>query len=128
MELKITNIDKKAEVDGVWMDYLGVSICVARQNNPKFLESLKNHAKVHGRRPFHKLPTKKRNDVIRKAIADSIVVDWEGLVVNGEEFPYTPENALNLLTNDDECMNAIVNFSMDLSNYVAEAVEEVGEE
>lgn len=128
MDIKITHIDKKAEVDGIWMDYLGVSLCVARQNNPQFLKSLKAHAAKHGKRPFHALPKDKQNAVVKQAIADSILVGWEGLIIGGEEIPYTAENAFELITNDPECLNAITTFSMDLANYVVAAEEETGEE
>ncbi|MGE4486371.1 MAG: hypothetical protein AB7C95_00925 [Synergistaceae bacterium] len=128
MDIKITNIDKKSEVDGVWMDYLGVSICVARQNNPAFLDKLKELSAKEGRRPFHKLPSKKRNEVIKRTIAETIIVGWEGFMLGGKELEYTPENAYQLISNDPECLNAVTTFSMDLENYIAVEEEETGEE
>lgn len=128
MALKITNIDKSKETEGVWEDYCGVSLKIARQNNPNFLKFLKDAAKKQGRRPFHKLPKRKQSEILKEAIAETILVDWEDLIIQKEEIPYTPENALELINNDEECLNFITDVSMKMDNYIQEAEEEVGEE
>lgn len=127
MALKITRLDHKKVSEGVWTEYLGVELCIARHNNLAYLTALKREAEKIGPKPLHKLPAQVRTNVVMKCMAEHVLVGWRDLYIDGEEVPYTPENALELLTNDDECLSFIVEFALNTTNYILESERATGE-
>lgn len=127
MAIKITRLDNKKVTEGVWTEYLGVELCIARHNNLAYLTALKLEAEKIGPKPLHKLPQSVRSSIVMKAMAEHILVDWRGLIVEGEEVEYSPANALELLTNDEECLSFVIDFAMNTMHFMLEAEQVTGE-
>ena len=90
-ELEIAGVEIKIDDE--------TTIIVAAYGNKKFrsmrnrlLEPLTNAAGKKG------ITTDQADRVLEKCIAKCILLGWEGLKIEGKDFPYSAENCLKLLT------------------------------
>lgn len=126
MKLRITQIDDKAAQDGTWTEYRGVSLKIARSNNERFAQSF-----LRGSRPYRKeinanaLDNKIAERILCEALAEGILVDWKDFVIEGQEIPYSVENATSLMRDDPDCREFVQEFSKDLNNFLVQDKEEV---
>ena len=129
MELKITPVDKTAEEDGVWADYRGVKLKIARANNERYTREFRRLT-----RPYQKQIAKNKLDpdlakeILAKAAAKGLLRDWKDFYINGEKVPFSLENATQLLLNDEDCLDFVTEFAQDMDNYVVEEMEELAKE
>lgn len=84
---------------GVWHNLDETTrIKVAKLNNPRFLEAVRariEEAKTNG---VGELTEDEKERITLEAMAEGVLVDWEGFTLGGEEYPYSYENALKLLS------------------------------
>lgn len=94
-----TNLDLESE--GVWVELgEGARIKVARMNNPRHSAALRRITKPYRRQiEAGTLNEDISYRLIGEALAEGILLDWEGLTDNGEEIKYSPKTAKDLLTN-----------------------------
>ncbi len=124
MEISITPVDKKAQEEGSWGSYRGVKLLIARAGNTRFRASFKRLS-----RPFSKDIEKNTisetdgETILCQSLAEGVLRDWKGLMVNGKEIEYTTESAQSLLKNDPDCRAYVQEFSEDLDNYLKEDLE-----
>ncbi|AFU86574.1 tail assembly chaperone [Caulobacter phage CcrRogue] len=66
-----------------------------------------------------KLPDEKVEEINLKVIAGGVLADWKGIVVGGEEVPYSPDNAYAVLSNPKlgKMAGFIAQHSTDAQNY-----------
>jgi len=127
--LKITPTDPKAEEEGVWTDYRGVKLKIARLNNPKFQRAFKKFT-----RPYQKemrkgtLDNDISKEILAKAMAEGLLVDWKDFVVDDQEIPYSRDAATSLLINDTDCADFVHEFASDLDNFITEAEDDLEKE
>lgn len=119
--------NRDAEEHGTWMDYGdGVRFLVARKTNDEYRTFISKQWRSHDRLLSAKNPSKQADKLAEKfmleATARYILRDWEGLVNNGKDFPYTAENAVQFLEEYDDVRQDIEAYAEDRANYVA-AVE-----
>lgn len=94
-----SNLDLESE--GVWVE-LGedARIKVARMNNPRHASALRRLTKPYRRQiEAGTLNEDIAYRVIGEAMAEGILLDWQGLTENGEPLKYSPKAARDLLTN-----------------------------
>lgn len=111
--------DEKAELDGVWVPLSGTAkLKIARAGNPRHAACMKRLLT-----PYVK-PGMRTTDVAdeifqavaREAMAETILVDWDGIVKDGAPLPYSKEEALRALQMKDfqlavwESANALETF------------------
>ena len=126
MEIKITKNDADKELNGIWQEYFGVEFRIARFRNNNFMRQLRQKSK--GRRVNLDIYDAHKNKVIIEVMADTILLEWKNLFINGQEIPYNRDNAISLLTNDKDCLDFISTISMDMENYLLDDEEDlVGE-
>jgi len=93
-------VDKKKEVEGVWFDVAeGGRVKIARINNQAYRDAFRRRTVAAEQAVRLKvLDEASAERVLIDTLAEAILVDWEGFTAEGEEFPYTFENAQTLLT------------------------------
>ncbi|AFU86926.1 tail assembly chaperone [Caulobacter virus Karma] len=73
-----------------------------------------------------KLPDEKVEEINLKVIAGGVLADWKGIIVGGEEIPYSAEAAYTVLSNPKlgKMSAFIAQHSMDAQNYRDDARED----
>ena len=122
--LRITPVDDDAAENGAWANYRGVKLRIARANNPKFrsvfMRLTKPYQKELNAQNAGALDEDIMRDIMAKALSEAILTDWSNFVIDGEEIPFSKENAYSLLFNDEDCREFVTEFSRDLDNYIRE--------
>lgn len=99
-ELTTTATDPKKEIEGVWRPFTdGSRLKIARIGNPAYRSLLRR--KVKSNRAVldneDDLADKVSDKVLGEVMAETILLDWEGVTINGESVPYTKELGRTLL-------------------------------
>lgn len=103
MDLKRFRTNTATEIDGRWEQLTdGSRIKVARWGNPKFVRALDDEqAPYRTLISSGKLPADIDRAILDRVAAKTILVDWEGLELDGEALDYSSDTAF-LLLNDPE--------------------------
>jgi len=119
VKLKSIAVDPKAESEGVWLEYVaGFKVKVASTATRAFRDAMEaamlpyreliraDQGKEKGERKF---TDEMRTQVLREVVAKHVLVGWEGLEDDdGQPLPYSPERALELLS--DPAMHRLVSW------------------
>lgn len=127
--LKFTKTSRKLELEGVWVEYddgfgNSLQLLVARTaGNPHYEAEL---TKLMA--PYRKKMEKGKsisNEVAKKVmnqvLAKEILLDWNSEALlddDGKPVKYSRENALNLLSNDNDLRDFVIEQSEDQSNFL----------
>lgn len=115
------------ETNGVWADFGGGRFKIAHTNNMVFQREM-----TRLQAPFRKkldkgtLDPKTQLDIMCKAMARGILLDWRNVGSGGQEIPFSEEAAIKVLTHNSELREFVQDFALDLENYREEEVEETG--
>ena len=103
LQLNIPSVDTGKAAEGVWIDYEdSIRFKIARANTPAYREAVKKIHRQHKRQIDAGTMSDSLSDSIMAGLmAEHILVDWEGLMNGGEEFPYTKEHAEQLLAAEE---------------------------
>lgn len=117
--------DKSAELNGVWVEVDNdVSFRIARLNNDKAREMRRTLEKPY--RNFQTIPDSKSEEILRKVIAHTVLLDWKGLVDEaGEVIAHSPEAVERLLKEYPDLLNDVVSLSLARETFQAEGTEAV---
>lgn len=124
-KIRITPVADTAET-GVEQVYRGVKLKIARANNTRFKKIFRRLTQ-----PYSDQLTKGAIDeqvseeIYLQCVAETILVGWSNFKVDGEEIPYSTENALELLKNDRDCFDFVMNFANNLDNFLIRDEEEL---
>lgn len=116
---KTFKTDDTKEQEGVWIALDGKSrIKVARLNNSRYREALKKQARrFEGPLRAQTLTHEAKEGLLNDLLADTILLDWEGMTSHGEPFPYSRENAKSVLTDMKDFRELVMSFAEDVENY-----------
>ena len=123
---KTFHTDKAKEQDGAWFVLDETSkLRIARMNNPRY------HAAIQKKTQRYKIAAKMKTipedvweDLVNEVIAETILVDWEGITEKGEPLLYSVENAKRMLTEYPDFRNTIVlSISGEMDNFKQELDE-----
>ena len=127
---KLFGTDPKKEQEGVWRDDIGgdIRMKIARIGNPNYQKRFQTLSKPH-RRAIRRgtLPDDIAEKLLIQCLAETIVLDWENVQYEGEDLPYSVENAVRLLTDIPELRNIINDIANELEGYQTEDDEEAVE-
>lgn len=125
MEINSIKTDPNLALDGVWIDFEDdARVKIAANGNPAHQRALAKHAKKFGNR-LKRDPLAGR-ELAAEAMADAIVLDWEGFTENGEPLPCTRENKIKLL-NIPAFADWAASQCQDIANFQKEATAEDAE-
>lgn len=134
MDLGKIKVNPKAIEDGVWIRLDDkTKVLIARGGNPNYLvklEELNSKYKTKmGRSPSRQLSAEDRKAgllMVKEAMCGTILLGWEGMEENGKDIPYTPENALRVMTDPKyiDFQELVGNLSQERENFRDEDVQE----
>lgn len=117
--------DEKLEVVGVWhnLDVAGTSrIKVARMDNPRYQQAMQN-LYAQKAKELHAEPDEARTEpgsvtrqVMAQGLAESILLDWEGISYKGKVLKYSKENAVMVLAHKD-FLELVLRLANDITNF-----------
>ena len=127
LELKKTYAtDQDKEVNGVWEDFgEGCRILIARAGNKKYDKLFQRLVKPHRKAMrMGTLSDEVAEGIFIRTIAETIVLDWEGLEEDGVPVPYSVENAIRILTEYEDLKKQIQEISDSIETYRLEVLED----
>lgn len=118
--MKLTPINGNSETEGVEFVYRGITLIIARSGNTNFKNEFRKRMKPYEEEFENgRMDNDKSGEILVQCIANSILVGWKDFVdVTGQDYEYSVENAIELLTDDDDCYDAIKKFSDNIENYL----------
>ena len=127
MDLTNVKVDKKTQSEGVWVEYDNeTSFLVARMGNPKFKQRFTALMSPHQRKfDAGKLDMEMQSQIMARAVSETILLDWQGLKMDGKELKYTKEKAFEILSDPtaEEFLAIIIEYAQDNENYRNEKLE-----
>lgn len=133
--MDIGNLNKKANLnDGEWVDDIpnmdGVRLKVRSTNYKPFRVATAGLARRSGKKLRTDEGVVNFTVATGKALAEHILIDWEGITDNGKPLKYDAKKALGILTADDDfgigqAYRAAVEWAGDnLADRIAETAKE----
>lgn len=110
-------VDSAKSTEGVWVPFAeGIEVKIARMNNPEFVRYYAEISESHLRQLRRRTGVDdKAADLMKDAVAHCIIKDWRNLQDDkGKEIKYTPEKALELIS--DEANLIFYDFILDASS------------
>lgn len=117
--VKAFSTDKSLELNGVWVP-LGDSaeLLIARLNNPEYRKSFESHiTRYKSAVEKGTLDEETAKTILIEVMAKTILLDWKGLTWNEEEFPYSYENAVKVLTELDDFRDFVTSNAERMNNF-----------
>jgi len=118
--------DKSAEENGQWVDWGdGTKFLIARLGNPQYQARFQALIKPHRHlRDRGLLADEIQVEILGKCLAETVLLDWEGVEYDGSPLKYSVENALKMLTEFKDFREDIVTISGEQATYRAEEIED----
>ena len=127
LDLNIKAIDLDKAASGVWIEYDdGISFLIARSNSPDYRNAVRRmHKQYKFQIDNETLSDAKSDALMAGLIASHILIGWKGLKSAGEDFKYTRDNAVALLSDErySEIKAWIMAQAEDLENFRNEEVK-----
>jgi len=125
--MKLTPINGDTETEGTEFIYRGTKLLVARAGNVEYRKAFRELMKpLDEEFEAGRLSNEQSEEILIEASAKGVLVGWEDFTdVEGNEFEYSVENAIELLTDDKDVYEAITKFSENINNYLVESVEKL---
>jgi hypothetical protein len=124
--IKITKTDTSKETEGVWTEYEGVKVLVARMNNASFLRALREKSKSTVEGNLQAMATEKSDALMIEVMAEHILLGWKPFDFDGQTIEHNRENAISLLTHDPDFRDFISDFSRNVGNFMQDSESVVG--
>jgi len=101
------------EVEGVWTTYSdGVKFRIARAGNPNFLRASDRLEAPHRKAIQRgKMSTEKQLDIQCRAMAEAILLDWEGISTEDGPLEYSKDDAAKVLRHNVEVRDFVFEFA-----------------
>jgi hypothetical protein len=118
--------DATAEKEGQWVDWgEGTKFKIARLGNAQYQARFQALIKPHRHlRDRGILPEDIQVEILCKCLAETVVIDWEGVDFDGKPLPYSTENALKVLTELKDLREDIVTVSGEQSTFRIAEIED----
>jgi len=119
--------DEKKEVEGVWETLgEGCKVLVARTGNPKY-EKVYNRITKPYRQQIKRdsLSEEKARDITIQLIAESVLLDWQGIEEDGKPVKYSKKEAIRLLTKYKDFRNAVSELAGSIALFKSQEDEEL---
>jgi hypothetical protein len=112
--------DERKEVEGAWVALSATArIKVARMGNPRYRAAVKRLSAPY-RTPGlldDDIPDEVWQQITKEAVAEAILVDWEGVTKEGAALPYSKHEALALLTARKDFYGLVMTTAQTLDHY-----------
>lgn len=121
--------EKTVFVEQAEAEYQGAFFTVGQASNPKFQRIFSTLQKPHRRRIERgEMDPGESTAIAIKAMAQGLLFGWRNVKTpTGEDIPYTTEIGIKILTARPDIREFIQEFALDLENFRAETIAEMGE-
>lgn len=127
-KLNAIKTDLKKEIDGVWRNYEGIKLLIARARNSVYLELLNKLREPYEESIRNETITEDQLvDIVKQARSQAILLDWNSLEDNdGNEISYSREKALEFFRDPElkDFYQFVVLCSETSENYRKRLVED----
>ena len=127
MDISKFQTNKSMEEEGVWVDVdgNGTKIKVARVNNPRYKKYFQKITKPYKRQiRSGTLSEDLAEKLLVDALANTILLDWQGFTKDGESFPYSVDNARAFLAESPDFRDFVSDAANEMENYRTAELEE----
>lgn len=109
--------------NGVWIPMGGgTELLIARMDNPKYKAFIQEARQKRGRR---RATDEETQEVLREAVAKTVLLDWRGLTLNDEEVPYSTDYAMKLFKTLPAFLDQVVNLAYDETYFREDEIDDV---
>jgi len=117
--------DESKEREGVWVPLDGEGrIRIARTNNPLYREAMVRKVNRYKMAAKSKvIPEDDWITIVNELIAETILVDWEGITEKGQPLPYSVENAKRVLAELKDFREMVLSIADNMDNFKEELDE-----
>lgn len=124
----VDNVTSDKERNGVWVTYEGSQFLVAHINSPVFQRTFTKLQLPHRKAiEKHKLDPEIQLDILAKAMAKGILLDWKDVIDNeGNQVKYSEEMAEKVLKGNSAFREFIQEVATDLTHFTQEEREALG--
>ena len=118
--------DKELETSGVWIDLgKGAKVLVARLQNPAHKARLREVLKPYKRKINRGVVDDEiPDDLINQVLAETILLNWEGIEENGSPVDYSVAKATEFLEKYPDFKADVVYLASNMETFRAQQAEE----
>ncbi len=126
MDIHRFKTNKKKEEEGTWIDIgEGAKIKVARINNPRYKKYFQAITKPYRRQiRSGTLAEEVAEKLLIDAMANTILLEWEGFTQDKEEYPYSVANAKHFLAEFPDFRDIVSDAANEMEAFRDEDMEE----
>jgi hypothetical protein len=117
---------KELESEGVWEDIgEGFRVRVARANNPHHQRTAESLMRPYRRQiASGNLSVEKQQEITIKSMAECLLLDWDGLVIDEKAVPYSVSQAIELLTEYKDFREEVAEIAQSMDLFRSKEVED----
>lgn len=123
-------VDPKSQKEGVWFritETTRFKLLRFNSNNPNVKAAHAIHMKPFARQmDLGTLSPEKEQEIMMKLFIQVSLKDWEGVVIDGKDTPFTPEAALELFQSLPDLFSTLIAEAQNFDNYKAEELTDLG--
>ena len=124
MDLRKTfKTSKQKENEGVWvnLDDSGTRLKIARAGNPNYKSAqAKKMSRYKLAARSKTIPDSAWEEIFNELVAETILLDWDGITENGQKIPYSQDAALRAISELKDFREVVMSFADDMTNFKEE--------
>lgn len=108
------------EREGVWIDYgtFRVKVAYAGGANRRYNKRMEELTRPHRRAILNDaFPKEQQALLVKQAVAETVVLGWEGVEDEGTPVPFSPEAALELFKKYEKFFEEVLQQAQSFANY-----------
>ena len=112
--------------DGIWCDFGGSRLKIGRAGSVEFLKAQEALERPHRKKLDRgTLGAVKKRELNLRALARAILLDWDGVELDGAAVPYSEEMGVKLLGNDPDTLEFVMDTALDNDNFQTEREQKI---
>lgn len=126
MDLREWRTDKDKRENGVWLELGGkAKVKVGYIKSERYRKIYGDLCREH-RALLRTGDADAAENVLNMAIADGLILDWEGLTEDGKKLPYSQENARRIISDPEykEFRDYIYDYAIQRGNFAEEEIKD----
>lgn len=126
----IDAIDRTAEAEGLWFEFLGGEFKIASTSTSAYQKRIAKLYQPHRRKiETNSLDPDVGRDLIARALAGTILTDWKGVSTkDGEEVEYSKDTAYDALFQNEDLRDFVLETGAEIANFRNEVIEDIAGE
>ena len=101
MKFNVNLTNKKAEEEGVWVEYAYIPGCAFKLARFESKAVVDRHNELLRKNPKAHRGGKLYEKLLEQLFAEKVILDWRGVAVDGKAYPYSKDNAVELMHEAD---------------------------